>query len=54
MLVGSFNLFIEVVWVSVCQRDAKLQAGKAVGLKKKSATLQVGGPSLIIRQWDHP
>ena len=29
-----FYLSKEVMWVSVCQRDAKLQAGKAVGSKE--------------------
>ena len=34
---GGLDLSKEVLWVSVCQRAAKLPAGKVGGLKKNSA-----------------
>ena len=44
---GGLDLSKEVLWVSVCQRAAKLPAGKVGGLKKNSAMRPGAGESVL-------
>ena len=43
---GGLDVSKEVLWVSVCQRAAKLPAGKVGGLKKNSAMQPGAGESV--------
>ena len=44
------DLSKEVLWVSVCQRAAKLPAGKVGGLKKNSAMRPGAGESVSVQE----